>query len=147
MIIDGGNKGDSDKMFSILKRLNAATIDIMVASHAHADHVGGLPGALNYAKANLILCPSTSYDSEAFRDFKKYADKSGGITVPKPGDDYTLGSASIKILGVNSLTDENNSSIVLKIVYGQTSFLFTGDANREAVPARVLFRRRMPLFR
>ena len=133
MLIDGGNAGDSSKIYSILKNKNIETLELVIATHAHEDHIGGLSGALNYAKSNFTLCPVISYDSDIFADFKKYADANGGgITVPKVNDTYALGSAEIKILGVNSSSDTNNTSIILMIKYGDTKFLFTGDAEREA---------------
>lgn len=131
MLIDGGDKGYSDLMYSYLKSNGIKTLDIVVATHAHSDHVGGLAGALNYAKTNLVLCPVTENDTKAFNDFKKYAEKNGpGITIPKIGDKYKLGSAEIEILGLNAGT-ENDSSIILTVTLGDNCFLFTGDAERD----------------
>lgn len=136
MLVDGGNRGDSDVIYTVLKKAGADKLDVVVASHAHEDHIGGLPGAFSYATAELTLCPVTDYDSGIFETFKEYAeDKGGGLTVPEAGDKYALGSAEVEILGLNAGEDTNNTSIVLMIRYGETSFLFTGDAEREAEQA------------
>ncbi len=128
MLIDGGSKSNSQKIYTILKNKSIHQLDIVVATHVHDDHIGGIPGAYNYAKSDLTLCPTKEYESKAFQDFKKYADKNGnGITVPSVNDTYDLGSATIKIVGINDGEEINDTSIVLKITYGDNSFLFTGD--------------------
>lgn len=134
MLIDGGNAEDSNLIYSYLKKLEVKELDYIVCTHAHEDHVGGLAGALNYATVDTALCPVTSYDSKAFKNFVKYLDKQDvEITVPEAGDTYELGSAEFEILGPIEIDedDPNNTSIVLRIVYGETSFLFTGDAGRD----------------
>lgn len=134
MLIDGGNAADSNLIYSYLKKLKVKELDYIVCTHAHEDHVGGLAGALNYATVDTALCPVTSYDSKAFKNFVKYLDKQDvEITVPEAGDTYELGSAEFEILGPIEIDedDPNNTSIVLRIVYGETSFLFTGDAGRD----------------
>lgn len=129
MLIDGGNREDSDLIYTVLKNANVPKLDIVVGTHAHEDHIGGIPGALSYTTADLTLCPVTEYESKAFENFAKYAkERGGGITVPQVGDTYTLGEAKITILAVNTFEDPNGSSIVLRIDYGQTSFLFMADA-------------------
>ena len=129
MLIDGGNAEDSDLVYSYLERHGAKHLDYMVASHAHEDHIGGLSGALNYATVDTALCPVTEYSSKVFQNMVKYLEEQGkSLTVPEPGDKFDLGSARVEILGpVKEYDDTNNTSIVLRIDYGETSFLFTGD--------------------
>lgn len=137
MLIDGGNPGDSNLIYTYLKKHNIKHIDYMVNTHPHADHVGGLAGALNYATVGKAFSSATSYDSKAFDNFVKYLNEQNvSITVPKASDKFKLGSATVEILsGRKKFNDANNDSIVLKVTYGDTSFLFTGDAEREAEQA------------
>ena len=134
MLIDGGESSESSKIYTYLKNQGVNHLDYIVATHAHSDHIGGLSGALNYASVGTAFCPVTTYDSKTFNSFVKYLDKQGvSITVPSAGDTFTLGSASVQILGPQKdYDDPNDTSIVLKVVYGDTSFLFTGDAERTA---------------
>lgn len=134
MLIDGGNKADSSLIYSYLKEHDISHLDYIVCTHAQEDHAGGLAGALNYATVDVAFCPVTRADNAAFNDFVKYLDLQGvSITEPVAGETFQLGHAEIKILGPLSIDEDepNNTSIVLRIEYGATSFLFTGDAERE----------------
>lgn len=133
MMIDGGPSKASSKVFTVLKNKGINTIDLMVATHPDEDHIGGLSGALNYASVDTVLSPVTEYDTKTFNSLSKYVSKQGKtFTVPKAGDVYNLGSARVNILGpINSSSESNNQSIVLKVTYGANSFIFTGDAEEE----------------
>ncbi len=132
MLIDGGNRGDSNVVYTVLKNNGISHLDYIVATHAHEDHIGGLAGALNYATVGTVLSPVTYYESDAFTNFVKYVEERDSfISIPEVNDTFELGQAEVKILAVNTEDDTNNTSIVLKITYGETSFLFTGDAERE----------------
>lgn len=133
MLIDGGNTADSDLIYTFLKNHKIKHLNYIVGTHAHEDHIGGLAGALNYASVGTVYCPVVSYNSKAFEDFVKYIKKQGkSITVPNSGDTFSLGDANVKIIApVNPSDEPNNTSIVMKLTYKNTSFLFTGDCQRE----------------
>jgi len=133
MLIDGGNADDSNLIYAYLKKLKVTHLDYIVCTHAHEDHVGGLAGALKYATVGTAYCPVTSYDSKAFKNFVTYLKKRKvSISVPSAGDEFSLGSAFVTIIGpINDSDEPNNTSIVMRVVYGKTSFLFAGDAERD----------------
>ena len=131
LMIDGGNVGDSSLIYSYLTRtLGLEHIDYMIGTHAHEDHIGGLSGALNACTVGKVYSPVSDYDSEAFQDFKRYAEEQvGSLTIPSVGETFNFGSATVQFLSpAYQYASTNDTSIVVKIVYGNTSFLFTGDA-------------------
>ena len=127
MLIDGGNKTDSQKMFTVLKEKEIGHLEYVVATNTAVNYIGGLAGALNYATADMTFCPVDKENTDAFNDFKKYADKNGGgITVPKVGNKYKLGVAEMEFVAVNS-TPDVDSALIVKITYGNISVIFAGN--------------------
>lgn len=134
MLIDGGNVADSDLIYTVLKKNGVSHLDYVIATHAHEDHVGGLSAALELCTVDTVYCSVTEYSSKAFTSFAAKAEKRGApISVPKAGDSFSLGSSTATVLApLKAYDDTNNMSIVLKISYGETSFLFAADAERES---------------
>ena len=134
MLIDGGKPHASSIIYTYLKKLGIEYLDYIVASHADDDHIGGLSAPLSKMKVGSVLAPETEANTSSYTNFKTKAAEQGlTIRHPKPGDTLTLGSSKTTFLGpiTESESDRNNGSIVMKVVYGETSFLFTGDAERE----------------
>lgn len=132
MLIDGGKPEKSSYIYAWLQQHGLSYLDVIVATHVDADHIGGLSGALNYASVGTAYCPVTTGTTETFQSFVKYLAQQGKqITVPTAGETFALGGAQVQILGpLHSAEDSNDNSIVLKLSFGATSFLFTGDAER-----------------
>ena len=132
MLIDGGNSEESSLIYSYLRDHEVTHLKYIVNTHPDEDHVGGLSGALNYADAEIAYSSVTEYDSKAFNSFVKYLNDTE-LTVPQVGTELELGSATGIVLGPISVYDNmNENSLVIKMTYGDTSFLFTGDAGEEA---------------
>ena len=134
MLIDGGNSDDSRLIATYLKKNDIDYLDYIVCSHAHEDHVGGLSGALSAVEVGAVYAPEEETDTKSYKNFKKKVKEQGlEIEHPMPGDSFNLGSSVVEIFApIYEVEEElNNSSIVLKITYGETSFLFTGDAERD----------------
>ena len=134
MIIDGGNVDDSDLVVTYLQDQGVEQLHTVICTHAHEDHVGGLAAVLAVYPTGQILSPTRTYSSACFDDFLYYADQQDiAITIPDPGDSFSLGNAEVTVLGpVKSYADPNNTSIVVKVEFGDTSFLFTGDMEKDA---------------
>ena len=134
MLIDGGNAADSSLLFSYLKKRNVTSIDYMICSHAHEDHVGGLSAPLSTMEVKNVFAPKKESTSKAYNNFKTKAAEQGlEIIHPQSGDTISFGGCTVEFFvpaGLGS-SNMNNTSIICKITFGNTSFLFTGDAERE----------------
>lgn len=134
LLIDGGNRDDSQLVVSFLEQQGVKELAAVVCSHAHEDHVGGLPAVLAVYPTKAVYAPTKTYSSNIFDKFVYYTDQQGlDITIPAPGDQFALGQAVVTVLGpVKSYADTNDTSIVLRVTYGETNFLFTGDMETDA---------------
>ena len=129
MLIDGGPSSASQFVFTYIRQETDA-LSVIVATHPHDDHIGGLAAALNAVPVDVIYSPVSGWDSKAWQSLEKYAIAQGTpIVVPDEGDTFSLGSAEVTILHCwPEAWTENDISIVLRVDYGANSFLFTGDA-------------------
>ena len=134
LLIDGGNRDDGQLVVSYLQQQGVEKIDTVVCTHAHEDHVGGLPAVLAVFPVGKVYSPTKTYSSKIFDSFLRYVDQQKlEVTLPVPGDTFAVGGATATILGpVQSYADPNNTSIVLRLDHGENSFLFTGDMEIDA---------------
>ena len=136
MIIDGGPADVSGFLYSYIRNdLKLRHVDVVISTHPHADHVGGLGAVLNAVPADVVYSPVTRWDSAGFRSLLRYADRQGTpVVVPETGDVLELGGATVTILscirdisGWGS-TSVNDMSTVVRIDYGRTAFIIAADA-------------------
>ena len=134
LLIDGGNKDDGQLVVSYLEQQGVESLDAVVCTHAHEDHVGGLPSVLAVYPVEAVYAPTRTYSSKIFDDFLYYVDQQRQeVIIPEPGTELGTGELEITVLGpVMSYADPNDTSIVLRLEYGETSFLFTGDMETTA---------------
>ena len=134
MLYDGGNVDDGSLVVSYLQNQGVEQLEYVFCSHAHEDHVGGLAAALAYFPAYHVYSPVTEASTKCFKDFVKYTQQQNlQVEVPAVGTQWALGSATVTLLGpVTQYSETNNTSLVLRIDYGVTSFLLTGDMENTA---------------
>lgn len=133
MLIDAGNNEDGNKLTNYLKTLNINEFKFVVGTHAHEDHIGGMDNIIDNFKINTFYMPDVITTTKTFESVLDSLEKEN-VTFETPKEDsiLTLDNAKINVLYVgNDEKNLNNSSIVLKLTYGNTSVLFTGDAETE----------------
>ena len=134
MLIDGGKPKASDVIYTYLKKQGITCLDYIICTHPDDDHIGGLSAPLSTITVNNVYAPDVEADIKSYQSFKQKT-KEQGLIIKHPvcGESFQFGSSIVDFFGpvTESEVDKNNSSIVMKITYGETSFLFTGDAERE----------------
>jgi competence protein ComEC len=136
ILIDGGP--DPDLVAAKLAALGVRRLDLMVATHPHADHVGGLATVLARFAVGLVIDPGCGGDSPFYSDFLR-AVRSAGVRVGHPlaGTVLRVGDVRLEVLSPERCyhgteSDANNDSLVLRLTDGHTSVLFTGDVEQPA---------------
>jgi len=134
MLIDAGDNSMGTTVQKYLMQQGIDKLKYVIATHPDADHIGGLDVIVYKFDCEIILMPDAEKDTESYQDVlavmeNQYYQK----TVPKVGDTYTLGSATFQIISpALTYAEANNNSIVIRLVHGDNSFLFTGDAEVQA---------------
>lgn len=136
VLIDGGNNKDGQKLVSFLKSKDITKIDYIIATHPHEDHIGGLDTVINNFDIGKIYMPriheSDVPTTKTYEDFLDAVLQGGyKITAAKAGS-AILDQTNLKLefFAPNSenYNNLNNYSAVVKLTYGNTCVLFTGDA-------------------
>jgi len=136
MMIDAADKGDYDKIEAYLDDTRTEKMDVLVATHPHADHIGGMREVIQNYDIGEIIMTRTTHTTKTYENLlETIKDKGLTITTAKAGADFMLGRhVHCAIVAPVTLDyDElNNKSVVIRMVYGKNAFLFTGDMEEDS---------------
>lgn len=134
VLIDAGERGNEDNVTEYLRNYGIDELDYVVATHPHSDHVGSLDEVIEAFKVKNVIMPRLTEvntpSNSIYSDLLKAVKASGAkVIAAKSGNKYALGDAVMTVLGpVNQSDNLNNMSVVVRVDYDESSFLFQGDA-------------------
>lgn len=141
ILIDAGiwSPGSNSGQSIILPHLKAEGIqrlDAVILSHPHADHIGGILDLIENVEIGVIYNSGYEYSSNLYRLYLSLANESGiQVQSVKSGDILELDPSMLfLVMGPDHTTftsDPNQHSVVLNVIYGESEFLFTGDAGED----------------
>ncbi len=139
VLIDCGEKTNTGDVSAYLDSLDITQIDYLIATHPHSDHIGSMSYIIENYDIGKVIAPKLPMAlvpaSGCYIDFLTAVSEKGlSITPADANDEYVLDGGSIlKIIGPVGFDNElNNASVICRIVHGENSFLFTGDAEKSA---------------
>lgn len=135
MLIDAGNNEDGQAVVSFIKEKGIAKLNYVIGTHPHEDHIGGLDDVINSdIEIENVFMPKIQTNTKTFEDvLDAVENKNLSITAPNKGDNFKIGESNCQVM-TDSILDKNNlnlSSIVIRLEYGNNSFLFMGDSEEE----------------
>ena len=134
MIIDAGNNIDGERVSAYIKEYGIEKIDYLVGTHPHADHIGGMDDVLRNFDVGRIYMPKVTANTATYEDvLVEIKNKGLKITEAKEGVVILDGDVKCEILSPcrNFYEELNDYSAVVHLTYGETSFLFMGDAEAD----------------
>ncbi|WP_075618888.1 MBL fold metallo-hydrolase [Paenisporosarcina indica] len=131
MVIDGGNNNDEDVMVAYLKQLGISKVDILIGTHPDADHIGGIDAVIDSFDIGKIYMPKAQKDTETFESVLLAVQAKGlKVSTAKAGLELDLDpTLQVKMIAPvdDTNSDANELSAVVRLQYGEQSFLLTGD--------------------
>ena len=133
VLIDAGNNEDGEKLVNYFKSLGVENFKYVIGTHAHEDHIGGMDNIINSFNIEHFYMPSTITTTKTFEDvIDSLTKKNIKFETPKIDYKFNIEDIEFKILYIgDNKEDLNKTSIILKMTYKETSYLFTGDATSE----------------
>lgn len=132
VLIDAGNREDAGVIMKYLNELDIEDIEYFILTHPHEDHIGSAPDVLSNYDVDKIYMPDVSADSQIYKKtILAIQNEDAELIKAKAGTSIIdSGNLSFEVLAPNSMwySETNEYSLVTRLVYGDTSFLFTGDA-------------------
>ena len=132
ILIDAGPKSDSEKLMTQLKKLNIDDFEIVIATHPHEDHIGGMTEVFKLYDVKSFYMSDKTHITKTFTNMMKAVSDEGlKVNILKSGDYIDLGGGArfdvYSPIGKN-YEELNDYSPIMKLTYGNNKFMFTGDA-------------------
>ena len=134
-LVDGGNAEDGKLIVEYLKKQGVQKLNLVVGTHPHEDHIGGLPTVMDHFPVSNVWFSATPYTNHVVRSFLSSAEaQDEPVQQVQPGQVFHLGRTTITVLGPvkTDYEDVNDLSLVLMVQFGETRFLLTGDMEQIA---------------